>query len=253
MTADRLQRERDFHNQRFSDDLLRSNKVSRFYALTRTVKVEYQESLLPKCLGAQVLELGCGTGEMTLKIAESGARVISIDISQVALNHIMAQAKHANLKGSISPSRTNAEKLGFADNSFDLVFGTGILHHLEWESALREIKRVLCPDGRAVFIEPLGHNVLINMFRRSTPQIRSADEHPLTESDLAALENYFGRVDVEYFYLFALLAAPFVGSACFDWVLNFFESVDQWIFNIPFFRRHAWQVLIKLSEPHPFP
>lgn len=249
MTANRLQREKDFHDRRFSDDLLRSNKVSRFYALTRTVKLEYQESLFPKCLGAQVLELGCGAGDMTLKIAESGARVISIDISRVALKHTMAQARHANLKGSISPSRTNAEKLSFADNSFDQVFGTGILHHLDLESVIPEVRRVLHPDGEVVFIEPLGHNILINLFRHCTPRIRSVDEHPLTESDLATLEHYFGQVDVAYFYLLTLFAAPFVNLSCFDWILNFFESIDQYLFKIPFFRRQAWQVLIKLSKP----
>jgi SAM-dependent methyltransferase len=176
-------------------------------------------------------------------------QTLNIDPAQVAQAAADLAQGGTNLKGSISPSRTNAEKLSFADNSFDQVFGTGILHHLDLESVIPEVRRVLHPDGEVVFIEPLGHNILINLFRHCTPRIRSVDEHPLTESDLATLEHYFGQVDVAYFYLLTLFAAPFVNLSCFDWILNFFESIDQYLFKIPFFRRQAWQVLIKLSKP----
>jgi ubiquinone/menaquinone biosynthesis C-methylase UbiE len=249
MTTDELQREKKFHNQRFADDSVRSRKVARFYKLNRTIEAAYRESLFCECGDTKALELGCGTGAMALEMTESGTQVSAIDISQVALRLMKAQARQSGLEEKSNFYLMNAEKLGFTDNSFDLVFGKGILHHLDLESVIPEIKRVLRSDGQAVFIEPLGHNILINIFRRCTPGIRSVDEHPLTESDLAVLKNYFGQVDVEYFYLFALLAAPLVGLSCFDWGLDFFESVDQWLFNIPLFRRQAWQLLIKLSEP----
>jgi hypothetical protein len=44
--------------------------------------------------------------------------------------------------------------------------------------------KILQPKGKAIFIEPLGHNFLINLYRRLTPNIRSADEHPLLAKDL---------------------------------------------------------------------
>jgi ubiquinone/menaquinone biosynthesis C-methylase UbiE len=63
----------------------------------------------------------------------------------------------------------NAEATTFPDNSFDLICGSSILHHLNLDKACAEIRRILRPDGGAVFIEPLGHNPLINMFRKLTP------------------------------------------------------------------------------------
>ena len=42
--------------------------------------------------------------------------------------------------------------MSFADNSFDLICGTGILHHLDIHAAFHEISRTLRPDGIAVFV-----------------------------------------------------------------------------------------------------
>ena len=56
----------------------------------------------------------------------------------------------------------DCENLGFKDNSFDLIFGRAILHHLNLEKSSKEISRVLCKNGKAVFIEHLGMNPLIN-------------------------------------------------------------------------------------------
>lgn len=42
-----------------------------------------------------------------------------------------------------------------------------------------------------MFFEPLGHNLLINLYRRLTPELRTEDEHPLVACDLERLVNYF--------------------------------------------------------------
>ena len=64
---------------------------------------------------------------------------------------------------------------------FDIVYGTGILHHLEINKCLNEIHRILKPDGNLLFVEPLGTNPLINLYRKFTPNSRSKDEHPFTK------------------------------------------------------------------------
>ena len=83
------------------------------------------------------------------------------------------------------------------DDSFDLVCGSGILHHLDLPAAMRELARVLRPSGRAVFMEPLGHNPAINAFRNRTPELRTPDEHPLLGKDLKLCRRYFGSVEVK--------------------------------------------------------
>ena len=50
---------------------------------------------------------------------------------------------------------------------------------LNFLSVLNEISRILKPNGKLLFIEPLGTNPLINFYRKLTPKSRSKDEHPL--------------------------------------------------------------------------
>src|SRR3546814_1101008 len=83
----------------------------------------------------------------------------------------------------------NAEAMTFPDDSFDLVFGSGIIHHLDIDRAFGEIARVLRPGGRAVFIEPLGLNPAIELYRRFTPSARTPDEHPLLRRDFRSEEH----------------------------------------------------------------
>jgi SAM-dependent methyltransferase len=143
----------------------------------------------------------------------------------------------------------NAECLAYADHSFDLVFGSGILHHLDLGAALDEVSRVLKPDGQAAFFEPLGHNSLINLYRRFTPAMRTADEHPLRMDDLARLPDRFAHVNVRYFHLLSLLAMVFRRTPVFGPLLSFLHALDRIVLAVPFLRKQAWVVVICVAQP----
>jgi SAM-dependent methyltransferase len=101
--------------------------------------------------GRSALELGCGTGIFVEKVARSGASVKGIDLSPDLL--AAARARTAAL-ANVSLSCGNAEQMPYPDGTFDTVYGSSVLHHLDLDRALREVARVLKPGGRAVFAEP---------------------------------------------------------------------------------------------------
>jgi SAM-dependent methyltransferase len=144
----------------------------------------------------------------------------------------------------------DGQRLAFRNKSFDVICGRGVLHHLDLHRSFAEIARVLKTDGGAIFVEPLGHNLLINLFRRMTPRLRTVDEHPLRLADLDLAGRYFERVEIQYFHLTALAAIPFRNLFFFSRLLTLFDRFDQLLFRVfPWSRRLAWIVHLSLSSP----
>jgi len=99
-----------------------------------------------KSRGQQVLEIGVGMGADFVRFAKAQAKICGIDLSPRSLGLALRNARINH----ISPTLLNAdgELLPFADESFDLVYSWGVLHHTSnIERALLEIHRVLRPQG----------------------------------------------------------------------------------------------------------
>jgi ubiquinone/menaquinone biosynthesis C-methylase UbiE len=100
--------------------------------------------------GCRVLELGCGTGVYTEELARTGAEVFAVDLSRNMLN----VAKHSLNAPNVSHVQSDANRLPFADNSFDAVVGTYVLQYIDLDTCLPEVVRVLANRGRVAFVEP---------------------------------------------------------------------------------------------------
>ncbi|HEX3086384.1 MAG TPA: class I SAM-dependent methyltransferase [Pyrinomonadaceae bacterium] len=101
--------------------------------------------------GLKVLEIGCGLGTDGAQFALAGADYTGIDLTEAAIDLARRRFALSGLKGDFRVS--DAEKLDFADESFDLVYSHGVLHHTpDIEAALGEVYRVLRPGGRAVIM-----------------------------------------------------------------------------------------------------
>ncbi|MGP6156913.1 MAG: class I SAM-dependent methyltransferase [Vulcanimicrobiaceae bacterium] len=243
----RKEREREFHDRRFAAGGHRP--ASDFYSVAGASREAYLRSINEFAKpGLRILEYGCGRGSMAFDLAAAGASVSGIDISPVAIEIAQGEAGSRDCP-PIDFQVMDAEHLAFPDASFDLVCGAGILHHLDLERAYAEVRRVLRPGGIAVFGEPLGHNALINVYRRRTPEQRTADEHPLLMRDFALARRYFGRVDVSYFHLATLAAIPFRNKRGAKTAVTVLDALDRAVFRlIPAARRFAWIVVVVLSD-----
>ena len=118
-------------------------------------------SLLGDISEKSLLDYGCGQGEEAVYFAKLGARVTAIDISPVGVSMAMQRARANGLEGHLKAFVMNATPTQFPSESFDLVHGMGILHHVGLDNGLNEVFRVLKPGGRAVFLEPFGSNRLV--------------------------------------------------------------------------------------------
>jgi SAM-dependent methyltransferase len=246
--AERLRREQQFHDDRFTDETRQA--AGKYYSVTRASNERFLDALSFVPDGGRALECGCGLDDTALTLGGRGVHVTAIDISPVAIEQFEKRVAAAGLSDRVEGRVMNAEALEFDDGSLDLVFGTGILHHLNLAGALPEIARVLKPTGRAVFIEPLGRNPVINLYRRLTPRMRTPDEHPLIGDDFDLARRWFGGVDVQPFHALSLLAVPARRTRHFSGALDALDRADAKMFAaVPRTTALAWTCVLDLSEP----
>ena len=98
-----------------------------------------------------ILDIGCGRGEIISYCASLGARTVGLDYSTAAIKISASHIKDTNSKGSnYLLVNSNAVKLPFIEESFDIVFMMDIVEHLYPDELLKvffEVKRILKPCG----------------------------------------------------------------------------------------------------------
>ena len=147
----------------------------KFFELVEAHRYE-KEWHIPEAAGfaqtkdLRVLEIGCGLGTDGAQFAKAGANYTGIDLTQAAVDLAQKRFELFNLPGTFRVA--DAERLDFPDNSFDMVYSHGVLHHTpDTAGAVREIHRVLRPGGRAVVMlyhrNSYNYRVNISMLRRT--------------------------------------------------------------------------------------
>lgn len=120
--------------------------------------------------GLRVLEIGCGLGTDGAQFAKAGADYTGIDLTDAAVELARKRFELFDLPGTFRTA--DAENLDFADDSFDLVYSHGVLHHTpDIVGAVREIHRVLKPGGRSIVMlyhrGSYNYRFNIRVFRRA--------------------------------------------------------------------------------------
>jgi ubiquinone/menaquinone biosynthesis C-methylase UbiE len=140
---------RDFDVERFSRWAPRYDRSflqSRFF---RPLHDELATVLSPTG-GVRMLDVGCGTGNLALRLAGSGAMVVGVDPAEGMV--AAARAKRDGLPASFAVAV--AERLPFPDHSFDRTASSVSAHHWEDpEAGFQELARVLRPGGTLAFAD----------------------------------------------------------------------------------------------------
>ncbi len=182
--------------------------------------------------GATCLEIGCGGGYAAVLSAKQ-TRVVAGDVSFEALR-LTGRRSHVNLvQANLAPVLLVGEALPFAAASFDGVYGIGVLHHLDLRLARQEIARVLRPAGRAVFVEPLGHNVPLNLIRHIARRHTPA-ERMLTYADIDLFCEPFSHAAYREYMLLSMLRLALNDRR----LVQLLERIDSLVLaRLPFLRR----------------
>jgi SAM-dependent methyltransferase len=210
--TDRLDSERAFHDRQaldrsatFSAAPDRLHFADDSY-LDHETWVRPAFAALGDVAGMRVLDYGCGHGMASVVLARRGAHVTAFDLSPGYLAEARARASANGV--TVHLVCANGERLPFADASFDRVWGSAVLHHLDLGRAAAELRRVLRPGGVAVFCEPWGDNPLLEWARARMPypgKGRTRDERPLRDRDLRVLRRVFPTLHIEGFQLLSML------------------------------------------------
>ncbi len=238
-------REREFHDELHSSGKRRAQ--NKFYKALYNLYKDFIDSLKSKTRSADVLDYGCGIGNFAEEISLfKPKKIIAVDISEEAIKKAKNKIKKGN--ENIDYRVDNCENLSLDSNSFDVVYGSGILHHLNLKKSLSELNRVLRKGGVIIFVEPLATNPLINIYRKFTPSARSPDEHPFKSQDIKLINSTFKNVQIKYYGFLTLIFFPLYKSPENSKLFKIISSIDEVILKIKYLKFLAWSVLIKAEK-----
>jgi ubiquinone/menaquinone biosynthesis C-methylase UbiE len=125
------------------------DEVERFRYSTQPFMRELME--FDNFRGKRLLEIGCGLGTDLLQFARAGALVTGVDLTPASVELVRRRFALEGVPGEAQVA--DAEKLPFEDNTFDVVYSFGVLHHTpNTQKAIGEVHRVLKPGGRIIIM-----------------------------------------------------------------------------------------------------
>jgi len=161
---------------------------------------QYGAKLLGFVKGCRVLDYGCGQGEEAVYLAKMGADVTAIDISPVGIELTKERARLNGVGDRVNALLMRCDPTEFPSESFDVIHGFGILHHIGLRTGMMEIKRLLKPRGRGLFFEHMGNSKLIEQLRAKEKDY-SKGERPVTWKEIQELRPEFSQMLARPFHI----------------------------------------------------
>mgnify|MGYP000055981928 CR=1 FL=1 len=205
---------------------LHANPIGDMYACVLDKLGDYR--------GKKILDYGAGTGQIGVFFALTGAEVRGFDVSAKAVE---VANRRAAINGVAPAARfevMTAEDLKYGNDEFDFAVGRWILHHLEKENLPRcsgELWRVLKKGGKAFFLEPLGHNPLIEWIRAhpvySSGGYESDYESTMKRHEILTMGRLFEQTRIHEFHLLYMLKRVIRARR----ILKVLKTTDQILFG----------------------
>ncbi len=233
-----------------SEALEKKTASRKFYSANRMVKAYTYEWTKKNCKDKIVLDLACGSGELSELIAQQGARlVVGLDLSPLSINNNRKRMEKNGVKNCIF-IQGDCEHMDLPNEFADVVICSGMLHHVDLSFALPEIRRVLKQNGRVFALEALNYNPIIKLYRALTPSQRTHWEssHILSMKEVEFAMHFF---DLEYvrFWQLATIPVGFLkGTFLFRPALVLAEALDRLLLKIPYIKYLAWIFSFELKK-----
>ena len=192
------------------------------------------EKVISTCLDHKmvVLEIGAGTGEHSGVLVDSGAVVVALDISENSLR--LMKRSYLGCSGLVV-SVGDMEFLPFKSHSFDMVTTAGSLSYGDNQRVMREIWRVLKPNGVFICVDSLNNSWVYRLnrwwrFKKGDRSLSTLKRMPSLEL-LDAYRETFGRIECRFFGAIAWLmptlsriVGPAAASLISDKCDHFFQT-----------------------------
>lgn len=244
-TLDRLVNERLFHDAQAASRAASFRRGEASLRFDDAAYLDHESWIRPAFAklgdvrGSRVLDLGCGHGMASVVLARRGACVTATDLSAGYVNETRQRAIANGVR--IEALVADAHELPLPEESFDAIWGSAILHHLDQTAMARELHRLLVPGGVAVFCEPWSGNPLLRLARAWLPYAgkhRTRDERPLEPGDIPVLRRQFPDLTVQGFQFFGMLKKLHPR-------LRVFEAIDR---RLPFLENFGRYVVIAMRK-----
>lgn len=207
-------------------------------------------ALLNPSRHSPLVDLGCGSGIFTHMLASRGFDCIGVDLSHTLLRR--GKTQHSDL-GFI---QADVEALPFADNSVETIVLSCLIHHLPDPSqCIKELHRVLKPNGRFVAFDPNRLNPFMYLYRdRSSPFYSSngvtENERPVLANRLRAIFQATGLTCLSTYV--DGLSYRYVASDAAKGLLPIYNIIDKYAFKLPGlepFRAFVFSSGQKVADP----
>jgi 2-polyprenyl-3-methyl-5-hydroxy-6-metoxy-1,4-benzoquinol methylase len=197
--------------------------------------------------GKRALDLGCGPGVVSARLDDLGAgSVLGIDISE---KEIRQAVRDYGSRPGVSFAVQSADDP--VDGRFDLIIGRSVLHHIDFRATLvRLYEQNLAPGGHMVFMEPTSHPFSL-LFHRLVRSAHTADEWPLTPSDLRWMRDRFDNVallPVNLLSFPAGIVSSFLLSSPDNALMRLADRLDRRLERRPRMTSRGRQALIDITK-----